>query len=87
METLSRMRSSMIVTVSGVESTTVNGPTILNLNLDWAMSSYFSFWVFASVGGRSMKTESPLLNTGVCRIVWSAYFLYNLLDLLERLSV
>ena len=87
METFSRVPSSRIVTVSGVESTTVNGPTVLNLNLDWAISSSFSFWVFASVGGRSIKTESPLLNTGVCRIVLLAYFLYNSRAFLERLSV
>ena len=71
--------------MSGVESTTLNGPTVLNLNLDWAMSSSFSFRVFASVGSQSMKMESPLLNTGVCGIVRWTYFLYNSQDFLERL--
>ena len=31
--------------------------------------------------------EYPFLNTGVCRIVRSAYLLYNSRDFLERLSV
>ena len=56
METLRCMPSFRIVTVYGVESTTENGPTVLNLNLDRATSSSFSFWIFASVVGPSMKT-------------------------------
>ena len=51
------------------------------------MSSSFYFRVFASVDGRSMKTESPWLNRGVCRLVRWAYFLYKSRAFLERLSV